>query len=411
MNSEKILIISHGHPVLSKGGAEIAAYNLYKELRGRGIDAMFLARTAHASHGGSTFSSLNDEREILFHTGMSDFFNFTSGYKKHVWHDFSELLQKYRPDVVHFHHYSHMGLELIRVARNVLPEARIVLTLHEFLAICHHNGQMIKNGNGKTRLCYKSSPTECADCFPQFSAGDFFLRKKYIQSFFDLVDVFISPSHFLLQRYVDWGIPEDRIVMIENGQPETVPLEPVNPAGGDGRRRFAFFGQINPYKGIDVLLEAFRKLPNKHRKKVRLDIYGSGLELQDADFRDRINSLIEDLGDTCTFHGMYEHEQMGKLLSATDWVIVPSIWWENSPMVIQESFNHGRPLIVSDIGGMAEKVEDGQTGIHFRSSDPDALSSAIQLSMVDGTWEKMAGNIKRPVSTGVCADMHLNTYN
>ncbi|MDH3981048.1 MAG: glycosyltransferase, partial [Gammaproteobacteria bacterium] len=343
MNKDKVLIISHGHPAQSKGGAEIAAYNLYKELRSRDIDAMFLARSDRPSHGGSVFSTLGDEREILFHTGMNDFFNFTSNNKKHVWNDFRKLLESYRPDIVHFHHYSHMGLELIRVARNVLPEARIVLTLHEFLAICHHNGQMIKNGNGKARLCYKSSPTECADCFPQFSAGDFFLRKKYIQSFFDLVDVFISPSHFLQERYVEWGIPEDRIVMIENGQPAAPALEPRKLVNGDVRGRFAFFGQINPYKGIDVLLEAFRKLPYKYRKQAQLNIYGSGLEMQHPDFQGRINSLIEELGDACTYHGMYEPQQLDRLLMEADWVIVPSIWWENSPMVIQEAFNHRRP--------------------------------------------------------------------
>ena len=410
MNTDKVLIISHGHPVQSKGGAEIAAYNLYKELRSRDIDAMFLARSSHPSHGGSTFSTLGDEREILFHTGMNDFFNFTSNNKKHVWNDFRELLQRYRPDVVHFHHYSHMGLELIRVTRSVLPDARIVMTLHEFLAICHHNGQMIKNGNGKTKLCYKSSPTECTACFPQFSSSDFFLRKKYIQSFFDLVDMFISPSHFLLQRYVDWGIPEDRIVMIENGQPEVTALEPRKLVNGDVRGHFAFFGQINPYKGIDVLLEAFKELPYRIRKNTHLDIYGSGLEMQQPEFQQRINSLIDSLGDTCTSHGMYEHEDLDKLLMETDWVIMPSIWWENSPMVIQEAFNHGRPLIVSDIGGMAEKVKDGHTGIHFKSSDPDALTAAIKSSMKSGTWEEIANNIKRPVSAGECADMHLSAY-
>lgn len=410
MSKDKIFIISHGHPVQSKGGAEIAAYNLYKELRSRDIDAMFLARSSRPSHGGSTFSTLNDEREILFHTGMRDFFNFNNSYKKHVWHDFRELLLNYRPDVIHLHHYSHMGLELIRVARETLPEARIVLTLHEFLAICHHNGQMIKNGNGKARLCYKSSPSECVDCFPQFSAGDFFLRRQYIQSFFDLVDMFVSPSQFLRERYVEWGIPEEKITVIENGQPEREPLPPRKLVNGDIRARYAYFGQINSYKGIDVLLEAFKKLPNKYRKQAHLDVYGSGLDTQAPEFQEKVKSLMDSLGDSCTFHGQYEHEQLDKLLMETDWVIMPSIWWENSPMVIQEAYNHGRPLIVSDIGGMAEKVKDGETGLHFRSSDPDALSSAIRSSMEKGAWEKMASNIKRPVSTGECADLHLGVY-
>src|SRR5690606_6516996 len=73
MSSDRILVIAHGHPAHSKGGAEVAAYHMFKELRGRGIDAMFLARTDGPSHGGSAFSTYGSDRELLFHTGMSDF--------------------------------------------------------------------------------------------------------------------------------------------------------------------------------------------------------------------------------------------------------------------------------------------------------------------------------------------------
>ena len=58
-----------------------------------------------------------------------------------------------------------------------------------------------------------------------------------------------------------------------------------------------------------------------------------------------------------------------RLMAEVDWVVVPSLWWENSPLVIQEAFLHGRPVICSDIGGMAEKVTDGVNGLHFRAGD------------------------------------------
>jgi len=61
--------------------------------------------------------------------------------------------------------------------------------------------------------------------------------------------------------------------------------------------------------------------------------------------------------------------------------VVPSIWWENSPLVIQEAFLHGRPVICSDIGGMSEKVTDGVNGLHFRVGDPYSLADALRRAV------------------------------
>src|SRR5690606_24699095 len=88
-------------------------------------------------------------------------------------------------------------------------------TLHEFLAICHHYGQMVRRGSFV--LCERSGPRECARCFPDQSPQNFFLRKAYIMRYFREVDHFISPSEFLAGRYVEWGLERSRIAVIENG--------------------------------------------------------------------------------------------------------------------------------------------------------------------------------------------------
>lgn len=407
MTTQKILIIAHGHPDHSKGGAEVAAYNLFKEYQQQGVDTLFLARTDKPSHGGSVFSTINSDREILFHTHMSDFFLFQSGNKKHIWQDFRTLLIRYQPTVVHFHHYIHMGLELIREVKNTLPKCKIVLTLHEYLAICANNGQMVKPGK-QMKLCYKSSPTECTRCFPERSPADFFLREQYIKSIFDLVDVFVSPSYFLIERYKAWGIPESKMVMIENGQPDVETPSPRLLAEGEVRGRFAFFGQINPFKGVDVLLEAFDLLPDNVKQQVHLDIHGANLEIQTPEFQDKINKLLEKLGDIVTMHGSYESHEIGRLMEATDWMIIPSVWWENSPIVIQEAFNHGRPIICSDIGGMAEKIIDGQTGLHFRKSSHVSLAGKICYAVAESdSWVNFSRKIINPVLIDQTALAHL----
>ncbi len=405
--NQKILIVSHGHPDLSKGGAEVAAYNLYQEYQKRGIDSLFLARTDKLAHGGSTFSTRNGDKEILFHTYMGDFFLFQNGYKQHVWQDFKLLLEQYQPTVVHFHHYIHMGLELIKQVKNTLPDAKIILTLHEYLAICAHNGQMVKPGK-QMKLCYKATPTDCAGCFPDKSASDFFLREKYIKSIFDLVDHFVSPSQFLIDRYKNWGIAENRMTMIENGQPQAEFLPPRALSEGEARGRFAYFGQLNPFKGIDVLLEAFKALPEEVREQVHLDIHGANLDIQREDFKQKISNLLEDLEDVVTLHGSYESHEMPQLLAQTDWVIIPSVWWENSPMVIQEAYKHGRPLIGSDIGGMAEKIADAETGILFRARNPMDLAKKIEDIVKDSLcWGDFVANIKVPLTIEECANVHL----
>ena len=92
--------------------------------------------------------------------------------------------------------------------------------------------------------------------------------------------------------------------------------------------------------------------------------------------------------------GKYDHDHLPRLMAEIDWVVVPSRWWENSPLVIQEAFLHGRPVICSDIGGMAEKVADGVNGLHFRAGDPLSLARVLETAIdTPGLWEELQANI------------------
>ena len=404
-SKEKILIVSHGHPDHSKGGAEVAAYNLFQQYENMGIDTMFLARTGEPSHGGSVFSSRNGGREIMFHTSIGDWFTLECAESRHMSEHLVDLLQRYQPTVVHFHHYAHMGIEMLKVVKDTLPNTKILFTLHEYMAICFNNGQMVKNNS--TKLCYESNPVDCAMCFPEKSSADFFMRKQYMQSMFTYVDKFISPSNFLIDRYEAWGIPAEKMIMIENGQPASYGTEPRVLAKDEKRGRFAFFGQINPFKGVDVILEAFAALPEEIQEQVHLDIHGANLHLQEESFQEKIAELLEKLEGTVTLHGSYEPHEMPRLLKECDWMIIPSIWWENSPMVIQEAYNHGRPVISADIGGMAEKIIDGETGYHFRRGSHKSLASVVEKAIANEKWGQLHQNIEKPIDILKCAGQHL----
>jgi len=156
------------------------------------------------------------------------------------------------------------------------------------------------------------------------------------------------------------------------------------------------------------LLEAFAALPEEIQEQVHLDIHGANLHLQEEDFQKKIASLLEELEGVVTLHGSYEPHEMPRLLKECDWMIIPSIWWENSPMVIQEAYNHGRPVISADIGGMAEKIVDGETGLHFRKGSSQSLAKTIEKALVEGVWNSLHLGIVKPLIMGECAIEHFS---
>jgi len=285
--------------------------------------------------------------------------------------------------------------------------------LHEYLAICHHNGQMIKP---KTyNLCHQSSPIECHQCSNEYSPEAFFLREQFLKSMLNLVDIFISPSHFLTQRYVDWGIKKSKMKVIENiihfddsweYAPQNKSIESIN---------FGFFGKISPYKGIDFLLSTLSQLPQELRNKCHFSIHGSDIELQSKAFQKQFKRLIKKNNDIVSFYGQYQQNDLTKLMQPIDWIIVPSIWWENSPLVIQEAFYYKKPMLCSNIGGVAEKVADKKNGIHFTVGNRTELINKIsfiieQMSSDSKFYSKMVKQIKPITSAKKIVQQHLACY-
>jgi len=408
-----ILIISHGHPSFSKGGGELAAYNFYKRYEKEGYNSYFMA-THHKSnitHDGTPFSMFN-EKEILFHNHMDNYFFNTISNREIVLSKFNELLNYIKPDVIHFHHYLHVGLELIRTAKNYFSDnglkSKVFLTLHEYIAICPNNGQMVKTKTNK--LCYKATPIECAQCFPERDANEFKLRELSIKSYLKEVDYFISPSHFLKRRYVEWGVDEGDISVIDNGQEKASKLAKREITKSEKRSAFAFFGQINPYKGVDILLQALEYIPKKLLQHVEIQVHGSGLDIQDKKFQKKIKILYKNYNKNVKFFGAYEPNELEGLMQNIDWVVMPSIWWENSPLVIQEALKYGRPLMVSNIGGMAEKVQHLKNGVHFKYGNPRDLARYMISSMEQKFYDDLYDNIEEPVLIEDVASKHLKLY-
>ena len=177
MPRKRVLFVVHNHPKLLAGGVEIYLGELYEELsRSDDFEPMILARAGRpftatdAYHPDTPFTTVDGApNQYLLYTDMEDF--------DYFWGRLSEqgcpgralprLPARHQPDVIHFQHTAYLGYDMVRVARNTLPDAPIVYSLHEYLPICHRNGQMVRTTNDE--LCEEESPRRCHECFPDIT--------------------------------------------------------------------------------------------------------------------------------------------------------------------------------------------------------------------------------------------------
>lgn len=398
----KVLYVAHNHPTLHPGGAEAYALELYEGMREtEGIEPVLLARIGsnvarrRVSHPGTPFSSVGGDPNQYFvftETEHFDFFTLTSRDKALYSQHLTNFLLAHRPDVVHLQHTHFIGVDLLSQIRRVLPEAKIVYTLHEFLPICHRDGQMVRTFSSE--LCGESSPRRCNECFPEISEQSFFLRERFVRGHFENVDLFVAPSAQLMEKYLRWGIEPERIVVEEYGRLAPAERAPA-PSQTKAPTNIGFFGQLSRFKGAEVMLDAMSMLGQSC--DAHLWLHGANLELQTQEFQDEFAARHKTLKDRITFRGPYDHAELPKLMADLHWVVVPSIWWENSPLVIQEAFFHRRPIFCSDVGGMAEKVRDGVDGIHFRRNDAFSLARTIESATANPRlWRSLRDGIREP---------------
>lgn len=370
---KRTVIVSHSHPNLRYGGGEVAAYRQFEHLLALGQDVFFVGSTIGPEDSARFFGSsqqvisFGPRDYCLRGRGMDAFTMEHADIADEDW--LVEFLLALRADIYHFHHFWNIGAGTIRRLRAALPDAKFICTLHEMTAICANHGQMVKRSG---ELCHAASEVACAACIAR-PPIDLILRRTRMLDMLELFDHLLSPSEFLRQRFEDWGVAPGRIAVIENGldhsdapRPETA-AELLAKSG-----RFAFFGQATPTKGLDVLIRAAALI------EAGGEVFDTPLsiEIHGLD-KDSFTRMWPDLAvpDCVHFRGRYRPQDCVTIMRGYGWIIIPSVWWENSPVVIQEARAAGTPMIASDIGGMAEKTAGW--GLQFRVADPVALAGAI----------------------------------
>ena len=185
------------------------------------------------------------------------------------------------------------------------------------------------------------------------------------------VDVFIAPSQFLRDRFCEFGVPPEKIRYIDNGC-DLTPFQVIpRRRQRHARLLFAYIGTLVEHKGAHVLVEAFNRIDPTCAE---LRLYGNPDVF--PQYTARLQAIVTH--SSISFAGRFENHDVGRILAEVDALVVPSIWFENSPLTIHEARLAGVPVIASNLGGMAEYVEDGKTGLLFRAGDVDDLREKLE---------------------------------
>jgi glycosyltransferase involved in cell wall biosynthesis len=402
----RILFVSYMHPSVAPGGAQQVAYEMFQAARERGHEAFLIAALeppqegAFGKPGAPIVPMPGAPGEYFFFPQHYNFPHLSVGDWR-TMKFFGELVASLKPDIVHFHHYHLIGVEAMRAARLAAPDAHISLTFHEMMAICLADGQMVKKGSRD--LCRGASPIDCHGCFPQFRPEFFTLRAARLQAALNECDSFLFPTEFIAQRYIEWGLDEKKCFLVPNGQKHPAP-KARRDKHSRWVNRFGFFGQFIDNKGIDIVLEALLTLAREDRVPecgVEFVINGGNRHYASADYLEKVDGLIEsirEIGDDriqVRSLGRYSRDQIADRMAGIDWVIAPSTWWEVFGLVVSEAWMFGRPVIVSDIAGLGERVRNGVNGFSFPARNSDALAGLIEiLTGNEREWRRAHDGIK-----------------
>ena len=353
-----ILKVIHGFPPDYMAGSEVYSYYLVKALLKLQEDVTVFTSVENEFDNEYTiyneiYNGINVQRINKFRRDYSYQDKF---YDINIDAAFRRYLNQMRPDVVHFGHLSHLSTGLLQIAAQEynLPT---VFTIHDFWLFCV-KGQLI-NQHGKR--CNGCSSEKCHLCSPyQITVKEIQRTLKYMRGLVDLVDLFLAPSHTLRNFFIQQGVPENKVFYSKYGFDKSNITFKNKQYTKETKINFAFMGRIIPNKGIKILSEAFQNI------NATLSIYGNiGSQKR---FLEKKN---------IHFKGGYDNHNINQVLHDIDVLIVPSIWLENSPLVIQEAFLAGVPVIASNIGGMKELVTDCTNGFLFEAGNMQSLKDCV----------------------------------
>jgi len=388
----KVLLVIHGYPRRYNAGSEVYTQTLAHALLDAGCEVEVFAREEDPFLPDYHLSTERDPIRSEIPVHLVNHARSNARFQNDGIDDvFRKLIVSTRPDIVHFGHLNHLSMGIIGVAKEFgLPT---VFTLHDFLFMCPR-GQFLQWGlthNNPWALCDGQDNAKCASkCFNRFIEGhdveaEIQNWEKWVSTRMglsreacEMVDLFLAPSRRLMARHVnEFDINEARIEYLDYGFDHS--RLTGRSREDEGRFVFGYIGRHHPSKGIHDLIDAFSSLAGEPV----LRVWGRS----EGQVTQSLNRRADESGSSAErieWLPEYENENIvEEVFNRCDCVVVPSIWDENSPLVIHEAQQCGVPVITADHGGMGEYVQDGVNGLTFTHRDSTSLHESMHEAMDD----------------------------
>ena len=317
---------------------------------------------------------------------------------------FEDVLGEICPDIVHIGHLNHLSTSLVFSAKE--HKIPIVFTLHDYWLMCPR-GQFIQRYpedlSDVWSVCDGQDDRKCAvRCYARYFSGsedeyeqdaahwtDWVGRRMaHVREVCDAVDMFIAPSRYLLNRFRDeFGIPEQKLTYLDYGF-HLDRLECRSRVAGEAFT-FGYIGTHIPAKGVNHLIESFGRL----KGDATLRIWGRDRGMETQGLKVLARSLPNSADSRIEWMGEYKNQDIvPDVFNRCDTIVVPSIWAENSPLVIHEALQARVPVITADYGGMAEYVHHELNGLLFAHRDPRSLAEQMQRLADDPQLARQLGS-------------------
>lgn len=354
---------------------KILMVNKFFYIKGGSEKYMFSLANAFISLGHEViYFAMQDEKN--FECEQSDYFVsnvsvnggfksklkmiFNIAYSKEAYKKMKLLLEKENPEIVILNLvHKQITCSIIDAIKDYNPNIKIIWTMHDLITICPSYTMLDGKGNicekcldGNFNHCVKNKCIKGSTLMSWLSCYEAKKIKKH--KWYDKVDLFICPSKFYENKLKSANFTKSKIICLRN----PLPIDTKYEINDYDEKYILYFGRLSKEKGIKTLIETMKDIDYK------LIILGTGpIEKELHDFVNENNIT------NVEFKGFVQGEELTSYIRKSRCVVLPSEWYENGPYSAMEAMALGKPLIVSNYGGLPELVEDGVNGYIFNNKN------------------------------------------